>query len=233
MAKSSTTVPQVLQDFYAAALSQEGIAVAVLQSLICKVCDATRMAAEIDKRRTSQEPWKKFIDEICPVSRFLTYRGIVTGHVRFPLNDQAPDAWYSAGDGAEELGIEATIALGGQRYVLMQHLNEHGEGPGFIVENDDDFSALKRCAAEQHKMYSTEQALDTFKAGIIERLRAKNTCTYAGFVLVIGAPLDETLPQERWNAIVDDLRQEASPLPFSEVHVVDTGSGTPYGLQLK
>lgn len=233
MAKSSAALPQVLQDFYSAAKAPNGIAVADLPAKIRQVCAEASAEAEICKRRTSQDPWKKFIDEICLVSRFLTYRGIVTGHVRFPLNDQAPDAWYSAGDRAEPLGIEATIALGEQRYHLMQQLNEHGESPGFLPENGDDFNDLRRRAAEEREAYSTPQALATVKAEISKRLRAKNACTYAGFVLVIGAPLDETLPQERWNAIVDDLRQEASPLPFREVHVVDTGSGTPYGLQLK
>ncbi|OYX41937.1 MAG: hypothetical protein B7Z02_13700 [Rhodobacterales bacterium 32-67-9] len=232
MAKSPKNLPRVLRDFYSAASSPEGISVADLPSMIDKVCAETREPTDIHNRRTSADPWKKFEDEVCPVSRFLKCRGFVNGHVRFPLDDQVPDAWYSPGGRAKPIGIEVTIALGKQRYVLADHLNQHGCGPGFLDESDDDFNALRKSAAKPHEMYSTEQALERFKEGINERLCGKNEPKYKGFILVIDAPL-EVLPQERWGAILDDLTKEASCLPFSEVHVVSDRAGALSGFKLK
>ena len=99
-------------------------------------------------------------------------------------------------------------------------LDEKGEGRGFIGLPDDgsedDFRAR---LAEPQAMYSTDQALQAIADGIKRCLEKKDQQKYAGFDLLIEAPLG-CLANECWSSIYGDLRSAASKMPFREIHVI-------------
>ena len=81
-------------------------------------------------------------------------------------------------------------------------------------------------------MYTTPLALSAIGRGIRRCLTQKDEPKFAGFLLLIEAPL-RSLPRQRWEAIKDDLCQAAASLPFAEVHVISNAEETPWGFQIK
>ena len=81
-------------------------------------------------------------------------------------------------------------------------------------------------------MYTNRQALDTVSMGIQRCLEAKDDTKYARMWLLVLAPLSN-LPRERWEAILTNLQQQAIPLPFDQIHVVDGRGQRAWGFQIK
>ncbi len=216
-------ISSTLNEFYSSA--KAGTSVADFQVALRGVFARPRSDDDLKDHRLNRRSWKKFADEVTPVSRFLRFRGIESGQIQFPLDlgkDKYPDCWLYKDGGDGPVGIEVTIAQARERYHLANELVETGEGRGFIGVSDDaargDFD---RAMSGSRKAYSNDQALSSIRDGICRCLSRKNKPKFAGFVLLIQAPLLDSLPQERWESIKDDLCAAATALPFREIHVID------------
>lgn len=230
MSKFDTTA---LEQFYAWVSADEGVRVADLQAHLKRLFARDRSDEDLNDYRLSRKRWKKLADEVTPVSRFLRFRKIHVGRVRFPLNDNPPDAWLWQDDKAKPTGIEVTIAQGRERFHLARELVRKGMGRGFIGLSDDAPSAeFDRAVSRQRIMYTSARALTAIGDGICRCLLEKNKPGYAGYTLLIQAPL-RSLPYERWEAIKPELRASAANLPFREVHVIGNAEDAPWGFQLK
>jgi hypothetical protein len=222
-----------LDDLYARVCATEGVGVADLQAQLADLFGRDRSENDLNDYRLSKQPWKKLADEITPVSRFLRIRKINFGRIRFPLNDEPPDAWFWESSDSEPIGIEVTIAQGTERFHLAKELVDSGFGRGFIGLPDDAPPAdFKRAMSGQRIIYTSEHALSAIRNGISLCLIRKNRPDYEGCILLIQAPL-RSLPYDRWDAIKPDLRAAAASLPFREVHVVGNADATPWGFQIK
>src|SRR5438093_767149 len=70
------------------------------------------------------------------------------------------------------------------------------------------------------------------KRGAQKKLRKKAKSKYAGFDLLIEAPL-RSLPNERWSRIHEELRAEANQMPFRQIHVIGNQDTEPFGFRIK
>jgi hypothetical protein len=222
-----------LSEFYARVSSPGGVSVAHLQAQLEELFGLYRSAEDLSDYRLSRQPWKKLADEITPISRFLRFRNIRLGQVRFPLDNDPPDAWFWPNRKAVPVGIEVTIAQGTERFHLATELVRKGASRGFIGLADDAHPAeFESAMAKSRVMYTSDRALSTIGDGILRCLSRKNKPKFSGYTLLIQAPL-MSLPRERWNKIKPKLRAAAANLPFSEVHVISNADGAPWGFQIK
>ena len=222
-----------LDEFYKELSGPEGIYVTDFQSRLEALFNEDRSSSDTDDYRLGKNPWKKLSDEIVTVSRFLGYKNIEAGRIRFPLDDKIPDCWLFDDQG-EVLGIEVTIERGTERYHLAKEINKDRMGRGFIGMQDDAPKAdFEQRMSNPRTMYTTEQALKATKLGIIHCLKNKNDLKYEGmFCLLIQAHLT-SLSKERWSAIKGELTQVAINLPFKEIHVIANVDTNPWGLRIK
>lgn len=195
-----------LNEFYTRISVTNGMSIADFQGILRGLFERSRSGDDLNNYRLSKQPWKKLADEVTPVSRFLQFRGVDSGRIRFPLDNHPPDCWLWKANGGEPLGMEVTIAQATERHHLKKELVDKGRGRGFIGVSDDaprvDFN---RAMSKQRVMYTTDHALSAIRDGILRCLSRKNKPKYTGFNLLIEAPL-RSLPQERWEAIMIDLR---------------------------
>jgi hypothetical protein len=219
-----------LNEFYARISAEGGLGVAIFQAELRGLFKRPRSDRDRDDYRLSKPPWKKLADEVTPMARFLRFNRVESGRIRFSLDNHAPDGWLWQGDRNDPVGIEVTIAQGTERYHLAKELVDTGEGRGFIGLADGASPVAFDCAmSKPREMHSTDQILLAITHGILRCLSRKDKPKFAGFILVIQAPL--VLPCERWKAIRGDLCKAASALPFAEVHVVDNDEQC--GFQIK
>lgn len=222
-----------LNEFFAQISSENGISVADFRVKLGGLFKRPRSADDLSDYRLSRSPWKKLADEVTPVSRFLRFYNIESGQIRFPLDNHPPDCWLWKDGGKNPVGIEVTIAQATERYHLAKELVDTGRGRGFIGVLDDaprvDFD---RAMSRQRVMYSTDQALSAIRGGILRCLSRKDKPKFAGFYLLIQAPL-RSLPRERWEAIKGDLCEAAAKLPFRDVYVIGNVNESPWGFQIK
>lgn len=222
-----------LYKFYDDLSAPDGMSVTDFHNRLATLFEENRSSNDVNDYRLGKKPWKKLRDEITPVSRFLKYSHINADRICFPLDDNIPDCWLLNVNG-ENRGIEVTIERGREQYHLAKELNESSMGRGFIGILDDASQAdFDNRMSNPRSMYSSVQALDTTKAGILRCLSKKNDHKYSKiFYLLIQADLS-TLPKQRWSAIVEELSQEAASLPFEEVHVIGNADSEPWGFQIK
>lgn len=222
---------EMLRDLNVRLSAPIGVPASELTELLRAAFEGERSAEDVDDYRLGKRPWKKLRDEVSPISAFLNFNSM-QGNVRFPLDNNVPDAWFTPADEAP-IGIEVTRALGRTDYELSKELVREGVGPGFLGLQDDapqaDFDHQLQCPRAMH---STPQALDTVSTGILRCLGAKNDAKYAGMWLLVLAPLS-ILPHERWTAIVSALRKKAASMPFDQVHVFDRRGQQAWGFQIK
>src|SRR5690349_17755423 len=108
----------ILDEFYARVSVESGVDISSFQRDLASLFTRPRSKEDLRDYRLSKGPWKKLADEIVPVSGYLICNGVVSGRVRFSLNDQIPDAWLWRDDQEERVGIEVTIAQARERYHL-------------------------------------------------------------------------------------------------------------------
>ncbi len=222
-----------LCEFYRRISAKDGVSVADLRSELDALFQRPRLESDINAYRLGRAPWKKLSDEISPIDRFLRLSSIEAGRIRFPLNDKAPDAWLWRRTQTDPVGIEATIAQGRERYHLAEELVTNGVGRGFIGVPDDAPQKWFDIAMSQERtMHATGQLLSAISSGIRRCLLRKNDPRFAGYILVIQAPLD-SLPPQRWDQKKDELREAAASLSFSEIHVISEAGTSPWGFQIK
>jgi len=224
---------RALKEFYTRISAENGVSVADFQMSLEDLFARPRSAGDLNHYRLSRSLWKELADEVTPVSRFLRFHSIESGQIRFPLDNHPPDCWLWKDGETDPVGIEVTIAQAAERYRLAKELVDTGRGRGFIGVSDDAPRADFDCAmARQRVMYSTGQALSAIRHGILRCLSRKDKPKFAGFILLIQAPL-VSLPRERWEAITGELCAAALSLPFREVHVIGNAGERPWGFQIK
>jgi hypothetical protein len=207
--------------------------VAHFQAELTRLFNRARSTGDLNDYRLSRGRWKKLADEILPISRFLRFRGMMVGRIRFPLNNNPPDCWLWPDDGSDRIGIEVTIAQGTERFHLATELVEKGQGRGFIgLPDDAPRIAFERAMSTDRVMYTPDQALSAVRRGILRCLTRKNKVRFANFVLVIQAHL-LSLPGDRWEAIRGHLSAAAAVLPFSKIYVIGDANERPSGFQIK
>lgn len=176
--------------------------------------------------------WKKLADEVSPISRFLDYRKIESGRIRFPLSNEPPDCFLWIPPNKEPLTIEVTIAQGKERYFLKKELVQTGEGRGFVgVGDDQDNQQFKDAVDKERQMYESSQALIAIRDGILRCLSHKKVQSPMD-ILIIEAPLN-ILPFEYWDMIKIELREAAANLSFREIHVIGNKDDGPRGFAIK
>ena len=99
-----------LQKLEAKLSAPNGVDIAELLSMLEEHFARPRSVADVQAYREGQKPWKKLADEVMPVATYLRHANI-TGRIRFPLNDQPPDAWLLETVSQTEVGIEVTRVL--------------------------------------------------------------------------------------------------------------------------
>jgi hypothetical protein len=191
-----------------------------------------RSNTEIADYRTKKGSLKKLRDEITPVLSHVKFLG-TQGEIRFELGDGVPDCWLRDSSTSEPRGLEVTTAQSREQYYLGQELNQKGMGRGFIgLPDDAPLSAFSKNLSRQRIMYSTESALKATSDGIKLCLKKKAKPKYAGFDLLIEAPL-HNLPNERWSLILEELRSAAAEMPFRQIHVIGSRDPKLFGFRIK
>jgi len=226
--------PQTLNSFYRLISSQNGVGIPAFQEEFDQLFKKHRSQRDLDNYRLSRGIWKKLADEVSPMSRYFRYRNILSGSIRFPLNDAPPDCFYTNTDNTE-IGIEVTITNGKARYHAKQELVDKGTARGFIdLPNDAPQQDFKHRMLKPRTMYPTDSALNTIKNDILLSMRKKNRQVFKDMILVMEASLN-SLPRQRWRVMETDteLQNTAMSLPFAEVHVIGNAEITAMGFRLK
>jgi hypothetical protein len=191
-----------------------------------------RSQAEIADFRAKRGALKVLRDEVSPVLHHLRFVK-AKGEVKFALNNTVPDCWLREDPTGKPQGLEVTVAQSREQHYLGRELNEKRMSRGFLGLPDSASSkAFSDRLARPRVMYSTGSALEVIGNGIKSCLKKKADAKYAGFDLLVEAPL-RSLPNERWNQIEDDLRSAASEMPFREIHVIGNQDTEPFGFRIK
>lgn len=195
--------------------------------------EGPRSAAELADYRAKRGNVKKLRDEVVPVLHHVRFTK-AQGEIRFELNNDVPDCWLRGGPNEAQQGLEITVAQSREQQRLGRLMNEtKGMVPGYLGLPDDASEAHYKTRLERGRvMYSSDGALAAIGNGIKACLLKKNHPKYAGYDLLIEAPL-HSLPEERWSRIQDDLRAAASALPFREIHVIGDQDRSPFGFRIK
>ncbi len=194
-----------------------------------------RQRKHLHEIRFSRGRCKKLMDEIQPVAKFLRWKRITSGHIRFQLDNRVPDCivWKKGESTAQ--GIEVTVAQGKARFYMTRELAAVGLGRGFMeLQDDAEIEQFEGAFNREADGYTTDQALDSLKAAIKLCLQNKNDRKYGGLSLLIHGPLNVMiLPRQRWSAMKGDLIEAAKDMPFREIHVIGDGSKNPICFQIK
>lgn len=190
-----------------------------------------RTFAEIADYREAKGPLKKLSSEVVPIARHLKFMAFA-GAVRFSMSDKFPDAWLQDLNGREQ-GIEVTVAQAREKYELAAELNRKGIGRGFLgLADTASRSEFEHRLARPRVMYTSQNALAAIGNGIIQCIKKKNKVKYAGYDLLIEAPLSSLSPHH-WEQVVGELRHAAEQSFFRQIHVIGNGEEKLYGFQLK
>ena len=222
---------QSLTNLYAAVSAPDGVTVTKLRSLVGEFTSRPIAKTDLQAYREGRKPWKKLHDEIVPVEHFLSARYPDNARVRFPLDNQPPDAWLTFGDDPP-VGIEVTGALARAAHEVGKSLAEGGAVPGFIALQDDASSAAFAKARSRGRILNSASGVNrTIDMAISARLAGKDHEKYAGHILLINAPIGSS-PNRGAEDLQAALGIDAQALPFAEIYVLDTARGSPI-VQLK
>lgn len=192
--------------------------------------EGNRTTAETADYRVKRGKLKTLRDEISPVRNHIRFAKL-QGEIRFALDDTVPDCWLRARPTDAPQGLEVTIALAREQYHLAKELNEKGIGRGNLgLQDTATKEAFADRLAKPRIMYTAAGRLRTVADGIKLCLTKKNKPRYAGHDLLIEAPMD-SLPEERWSQIEEELRASAQAMPFREIHVI--ANHRPFGFRIK
>jgi hypothetical protein len=226
MLPEASYTTQSLSAFYQAVSASDGVAVSEFRLLVSWFARRPISKADLQAYREGRKPWKKLRDEIVPVEKFLTGRYPDQTRIRFPLDDQPPDAWLMFGSGVS-IGIEVTAALARARVGIGKSLVTGAPVPGFIDLQDDApsvaFTHAKSRARILHSRKGVDRAIDL---AIASRLAAKNNSKFAGYILLIAAPIGSS-PNRSGDDLRLSLSVHAESLPFAEIYVLDTRQQSP------
>jgi len=224
---------KALEIFYDEISVTNGVSVSAFQKRLVSLFAGQRTDADIKDYRLGKKPWKKLRDEIVPISSFLEFYNVEANRIRFPLDNKTPDCWL-LNDKVPNLGIEVTIERGREQYHLATELNNTGVGRGFIgMQDDASKTDFDNRMSNARIMFTSEQALEAMKAGILRCLARKNDPKYKDVsCLLIQAHLI-SLPKEHWCAIKEELSEVAKSLHFQNIYVIGDTHEKPWGFQIK
>lgn len=210
----------------------EWMPIADFEALMRSYFSGERSKSEIADFRAKRGALKKLRDEVAPVLSHVQFVE-AKGEIKFALNNSVPDCWLRTNPEAEPRGMEVTVAQSREQHHLGRQLNEKGISPGFIGLPDTASSkAFADKLARGRVMFSPASPLKSVAAGIKLCLEKKKDPKYAGFDLLIEAPL-HSLPKNRWTQIEPELRATASGMPFREIHVIGDHDNEPFGFRIK
>lgn len=209
-----------LAQLYAAVSADGGVTVAELSALVHAFTTRPIGSVDIQAYREGRKPWKKLRDEVVPVEYLLRMRYPEAARVRFPLDDQPPDAWIWS-DGQPVIGVEVTGALARAGVEVAKGLAEQGIGKGFIGLPDGASQSRFDAARTRRRVTSSRAGVDAaIDEAIAASMAKKDKDKFAGQVLLIVAPLGSS-PLRSHGDLRDAHAAKAVALPFSRVHVVD------------
>lgn len=211
---------RALKDFEQAISADAGIPLDIALAMYNELFTRPRSSKDLADFRESKKPWKKLNDEVSPTLKFLAARNDLSGRIRFPLDNSAPDCWFWPSDSAPPVGIEVTIAQARERWHLMKELNNQGLAPGFLgIPDDAPQAVFDQATGRNRTMYSSAQAITATKLGILSCLAKKDRPVYEGMTLIVQAPLG-SISEQRWLPMLEELKPTAAKMPFSEIHLV-------------
>jgi hypothetical protein len=125
-----------LQALEAALSAPEGMEITEFLATLDEHARRDRAPADVQAYREGRKPWKKLADEVAPVAAFLRHAKIA-GRIRFPLNDEPPDAWLLEDGSQTEVGIEVTRVLARSKHETAKSMQDHKVVPGFLGVADN------------------------------------------------------------------------------------------------
>ena len=180
---------QALRALYDAVSGNDGVTIEELRALLDDFRARPMAEADVQAFREGKRPWKKLRDEVLPVEQFLVAAGYAGAKVRFPLDDQPPDAWLIVRDDVP-VGIEVTGARARAGIEVAKSFGQGKVVPGFIAlpegAKQKEFDAARSRGRVLHSRKGIEALTDR---AITERLEGKDDPKFAGHILVITAPL--------------------------------------------
>lgn len=198
----------------------DGIDISELLALIEEHFRRSRSRADLRAFREGRKPWKKLADEVVPVAAFLRQAG-VKGTVRFPLDDQPPDAWLQKAGAPGWVGIEVTRVLARAKVELARDLRNQPFGRGFLGFADDTSQRAFDQARARRRVTNSRQGVEkAIEESALQRLAGKADSKYEGQTLLMLAPLGSA-PAHDWTALRDRLAAQARKTSFAEVILMD------------
>jgi len=216
-----------LNALYAEISAEGGVTVAALRERITAFSTLAIADVDIQAFREGKKPWKKLRDEVIPVEHFLSAKYPDSARVRFPLDDQPPDAWLTPEPGAEPIGVEVTGALARAGIEVAKGMAGGKVVPGFIALPDDAtnaaFAKVKARGRVMNARSSVDRAIDQ---AIASRMAGKDHVKFSGHILLITAPVGSS-PNRSTDELGAAHAAAAASLPFAEVFVLDRSRGSP------
>lgn len=216
-----------LQALYADISAEGGVTVATLRERLTAFSTLPIADADLQAFREGKKPWKKLRDEVVPVEHFLSAEYPDTARVRFPLDDQPPDAWLTPEPGGEPIGIEVTGALARAGIEVAKGMADGKAVPGFIALPDgatnEDYARVRARGRITNARVSVDGLIDN---AITSRMTDKDHVKFSGHILLITAPVGSS-PNRSIEALAATHAAAAASLPFAEVFVVDRSRGSP------
>ncbi len=211
---------QSLAALYADISAQAGVTVAALRRHLDEFSSLPIARADLQAYREGRGAWKKLHDEVVAVRHFLDGRYPEDSRVRFPLDDQPPDAWLMV-NGEPPVGIEVTAALARAGHEVAKSMAGGGAVPGFIGLQDNATSQQFTAASARGRVLHSKKGIDAaIDNAITARLSAKDQQKFAEQILVITVPLGSS-PDRGAQELQARHGAKAAALPFSEVHLLD------------
>lgn len=218
---------ETLNHLYAELSAAGGVSVTDLRAHIAAFSSRPISKADLQGYREGKKPWKKLRDEVVPVEHFLSTRYPDTARVRFPLDDQPPDAWLALDADSAVIGIEVTGAHARAGIEVARSLVAGKPVSGFIPLPDNAPATAFAKARERGRIMNARTVVDlVIDEAIAARLSGKDDAKFEGHILLITAPIRSS-PNRSEKEIQGTHSEAANALPFSEVYVLDQSRGWP------
>lgn len=209
-----------LEALYAAISAPDGVEVGALLARLDELFARPRSAADLQAYREGRGRWKRLADEVAPVARLLKHLQ-AAGRVRFGLDDQPTDAWFTPAEGGPAQGVEVTRALARSKIEAARDLQDEPMGRGFVglpdATSQKTFDQARERRRITHAPHGVEAAIE---AGVAERLRGKSADKFAGQTLLVVAPLSAR-PSHDWSGMAQRLDEAAQATAFRRIILMD------------